>query len=112
MLVHHRDPCCDRVAGRVKVHRSAGEKDLAFVRPVEAGEDVGQRRLAGAVLSQEGVHLALRGLEVDVVVGNDRGEPLRDSPQSDGGRHGGRVGRGSMDFPAHGISPWRCRSRL
>ena len=112
VLVHHRDPRFDRVAWRVEVDRPSGEKDLAFVRPVEACEDVGQRRLAGAVLSQKGVHFSFCSLEVDVVVRDNRGKPLRDSPQSNGGRHGGRIGRGSLNFPAHGISLWRCRSRL
>ena len=112
VLVHHRDPSCDRIAWRVEVDRPSGEKDLAFVRPVEAGEDVGQRRLAGAVLTQKGVHFSFCSLEVDLVVRYNRGKPLRDSPQSNGGRHGGRIGRGSLSFPAHGISLWRCRSRL
>jgi hypothetical protein len=53
------------------------------VRPVEAGEDVRQRRLAGAVLAQQRVHLAGRRLEVHVLVGDDCREALRDSPQRD-----------------------------
>ena len=34
-------------------------------------EDVHQRRLAGAVLAEQGMDLARAGLEVDVVVGDD-----------------------------------------
>jgi hypothetical protein len=69
----------------MELHGFAEERDLAFVRPVEAGEDVRQRRLAGAVLSEQSVDLAGGGLEVDVVVRDDGGEPLRDSPQRDRG---------------------------
>ncbi len=54
------------------------EENLAGVGPVEPVEDVHQRRLAGAVLAEERVHFALAELEVDVVVGDDAGELLRD----------------------------------
>ena len=42
--------------------------DLALVRVVEPVEDVHQRRLAGAVLAEQRVHLASAEVEVDVVV--------------------------------------------
>ena len=48
--------------------------DLALVRVVEPVEDVHQRRLAGAVLAEQRVHLALAQVEVDVVVGDDARE--------------------------------------
>jgi hypothetical protein len=38
--------------------RLAVDEDLTVVRLVDAVDDVHERRLAGAVLSQEGVHLA------------------------------------------------------
>jgi hypothetical protein len=107
MLVHHRDARVERVARRVELDPVSPQPDLALVRPVEAGEDVGQRRLAGAVLAQQCVYLAGRRLEVDVLVGDDRGEPLRDSPQRDCRRW-----RGGSRLPAGTISPWRYRSRL
>ena len=53
-------------------------EDLAGVRLVEPVEDVHQRRLAGAVLAEQRVHLAAAELEVDVVVGDDARERLRD----------------------------------
>src|SRR6185437_238646 len=53
---------------------------------VEAVEDVHQRRLAGAVLAEQRVHLARRELEVDVVVRDDAGKPLRHSAQLEDGR--------------------------
>ena len=54
------------------------QADLALVRVVEAVEDVHESRLAGAVLAEQGVNLALGQLEIDVIVGNDPREPLRD----------------------------------
>ena len=44
---------------------------------VDAGEDLNQRRLAGAVLPQERDDLPWSNREVDVVEGEDPGEPLR-----------------------------------
>ena len=55
--------------------------DLALVRVVEAVEDAHQRRLAGAVLAEERVHLAAPKVEVDVVVRENAGELLRDPAQ-------------------------------
>ena len=78
VLVHHPDPRVERVAGRRELDRLAVEQDLALVRPVEAGEDVRERALAGAVLAEQRVHLADRDLEVDAVVRDDAGEALRD----------------------------------
>ena len=63
---------------RAELGRLAVDQDLALVGPVEAVEDVHQRRLAGAVLAEERVHLALAQVEVDAVVRDDAGEPLRD----------------------------------
>jgi hypothetical protein len=45
---------------------------------VEAVEDVHQGRLAGAVLAQQGVDLALLDGEVDAVVRDDPWKPLAD----------------------------------
>ncbi len=87
VLVHHADPGVERVARRGERDRLAVEEDLALVRPVEAGEDVRERRLAGAVLAEQRVHLALGRLEVDAVVRDDAGEPLGDPAQRDGRRH-------------------------
>jgi hypothetical protein len=105
--MHHRDSGVERVAGRVELDRLAEERDLTLVRPVEAGQDVRQRGLAGAVLAQQRVDLAGRRLEVDLLVRDDGGEPLGDAPQRDRRRW-----RGGVSLPAATISPWRYRSRL
>jgi hypothetical protein len=106
--VHHRDAGVERIARRVELDRLAPQPDLPAVRTVEAGEDVRQRRLAGAVLAEQRVDLAGGRLEVDVLVGDDGGEALGDPPQRDCGRW-----RGGLRLPAaRTISPWRYRSRL
>src|SRR5207248_3732862 len=74
MLVHHRDSRLERVARRMEMHLPAVDEDLAVVRPVEAGEDVRERALAGAVLAEQSVHLPGGGLEVDALVCNDARE--------------------------------------
>jgi len=107
VLVDHEDARVERVARRPEAHGPPGELDLALVLSVEAGEDVRQRRLAGAVLAEQRVDLAGGRLEVDVLVGDDGGEALGDPPQGDCGRW-----RGGLRLPAGTISPWRYRSHL
>ena len=105
VLVDHRDPGVERVARRLELCALAEEEDLSLVRPVEAREDVGQRRLAGAVFTQQRMHFTHRGFEVDVIVRDDGGKALRDPAQCDG-----RGRRGSHSFPAVCVvSPWRYR---
>ena len=58
VLVHHADAGVQRIAWGVEVDRLAVERDVALVRPIEAGQDVRERRLPGAVLPEERVHLA------------------------------------------------------
>ena len=60
-------------------------QDLALVGVVEAVDDVHQRRLAGAVLAEQRVHLALAQVEVDAVVRDDAGEALRDPAKLENG---------------------------
>ena len=60
--------------GEPKRDRLAVEQDLAGVGPVQPGQDVHQRALAGAVLAEQGVDLAGAQVEVDVVVGERRPE--------------------------------------
>ena len=111
MLVDHRDARVEGVARRMELSRLSEENDLPLVGAVQAREDVGERRLAGAVLSEQRMDLALRRLEVDAVVRDDAGEPFRDSPQRHRRLHGSSGGRGSLNLPAQPVSPWRCRSR-
>jgi hypothetical protein len=92
----------------MELNSLAVQGDLALVRPVEASKNVRQGGFARAVLAEQCVDLSLRGVEVDVIVRNDCGEPLRDPPQC----YRGRERRGSLSFPAFsGVSPWRYRRR-
>ena len=62
----------------------AVDLDRAVVGLLHAVQDLHQRRLAGAVLPDEGVHRAGADVDVDVVVGDHAGEPLADAAQPDG----------------------------
>ena len=66
MLMDHRDPEALRQRRREAVDGRAVEDDRAGVRRRRAGGDVHQRRLAGAVLAEQGVHLAREDVERDV----------------------------------------------
>ena len=78
VLVDHADPGGHGVARPGEGHGLAVDEDLALVRPVQAVQDVHEGGLAGAVLAQQGVDLTGLDGEVDVVVGHERPEGLRD----------------------------------
>ena len=59
----------------------AVEQDLALVGLQQPVQDVHQGRLAGAVLAEQGVHLARGHRKIDPVVGHQRAEPLGDALQ-------------------------------
>src|ERR687892_557398 len=54
--------------------------DRSFVRLVSAGQYLDQRRLSGAVLAEETMHLGGQDLEVDAIEGADPGKLLVDNP--------------------------------
>ena len=60
LLVDDRDARGLGLRGRAEVDRLAVEQQLAAVAAVHAGDDLDQRRLAGAVLADEGVDRARR----------------------------------------------------
>ena len=69
------------------------DEPTAVLTPAEAVQDLGQCALAGAVLAEQGVDLARAEIEVDVIVREDAGKPLRDPPELEDGRpivHEGR----------------------
>src|SRR5206468_10421828 len=74
------DPAPDRVLRGGELDRLPLDPDLPLVGVVQAVEDVHQRRFAGAVLAEDRVNLAPSEVEVHAIVGDDAGEPLRDSP--------------------------------
>ena len=114
VLVHHADAGAHRVAGTLEVLHDIVEQDHAVVGAVEPVEDVHQRRLAGAVLTEETVDLSRLDDEVDVVVRDEGAEPLGDPAEfelhapdpSEWARSGARgYGNGEAGRPA---SPSRC----
>ena len=84
----------------------AVDGDRALVGALHPVEDLHERRLAGAVLADDGVDRAGADPEVHVAVGHDAGEPLDDAGQLD--RRWSRLGRwaaGSGDGRAEPRSP-------
>ena len=97
VLVHHPDPGGNRAVRRADVGRLAVQQDLALVGPVEPVEDVHQRRLAGAVLAEQCMHLAGAEIEVDVVVREHTRKALGDPAQLEDGRVGDGSSHGRAD---------------
>ncbi len=84
VLEHHPDADLDRIGGRGEVHLGAVDGDRALVRLLHAVEDLHQRGLAGAVLTDQRVHGRCPDGDVDVVVGDHAGEALGHAPDLDG----------------------------
>ena len=76
VLVHGLDPQPRRVARGADVDRVTLPQELAVVGLVDAGNALGQHRLAGAVVAAQRGDLAGREVEVDVVQGLDGAEVL------------------------------------
>ena len=77
LLVDHRDPAARDAAGPAEHRRLAVDAQLAAVGLMDAGEDLHQGRLAGAVLAEQGVHLATAQQDRSVDERADRAERLR-----------------------------------
>ena len=67
LLLDDPDAVADRVARGAVADRLAVDEDLARVGRHRAGDDLAQRRLAGPVLADEGVDLARRDVDADVL---------------------------------------------
>ena len=83
MLMHHPDPCADRVAGPVKNGRNTVNQNLAFVGVVQTAEHVHQRRFPGTILAQQAKNLTRADGQIDTFVGDDLTEPLGDAAKLD-----------------------------
>ena len=84
--------------GEVSCNDVAGEADGAVVAAggMDAVQDLHQRRLAGAVLAEEGVNLAAADAEIDAAERLDAGKALGDAGCLDDEI------RGHGDRPSHG----------
>ena len=76
LLVDRADPVSLRLLRRAHGERPAVEDDLAGVLGVGAGQDLDHRRLAGAVLADQRMHLGRQHLERGADQSRDAGEPL------------------------------------
>ena len=79
MLVHHADSRGIGVVRGAEPHRRAVDEQAAFVRLVQAHQDVHQGGLARAVFAHERQDLVLSYAERDAVAGGDARKPFRDA---------------------------------
>lgn len=79
VLVHHADSGGHRIAWAGEALHDIVEQDLALVGLIEAVEHVHQGGLACPVLAEQGVDLAGLDGEVNMVIGYERPEFLRDA---------------------------------
>src|SRR5581483_10574843 len=86
LLVDHTDAQPLRVLGAGDCDLASIEPDLTRVGVVQAGQDVHQARLAGAVFAEQRVDLSARRVERGAVDGDDGAEMLCDAPERDGWR--------------------------
>ena len=85
MLVHHPDPGTDGGLTVLDRDRLAVDLDGSLIGLIEAVEDRHQRRLAGAVFTDDAVDRALGDRQIDILVGMHRTELLVDADQFDRG---------------------------
>jgi len=81
LLIDGRDAAFGRLARGDGLQLGVADADRAAVGRVDAGDDLDQRRLAGAVLAEQRMHLAGVHVEVDVAQHPDAGEGLRDAAE-------------------------------
>ena len=66
VLMDHAHPGGNGVARRIEAHALTVDEDFALIRVIETGEDIHQRRLAGAIFAQQRVDFALFGRKAHV----------------------------------------------
>ena len=106
ILVDRRNAMSLRVIGGIECDRLAGQKDLPLVRPVRAGEDLHQRRLAGAVVADKRADFSRLDGEVRAIESAHMPEAARDRTGFEQRRHLRRtfgrktdIVRESVQFP-------------
>src|SRR4051812_671907 len=76
VLVDRLDPQAHRRLGRGEADLLAFDEDPAGIRLVDAGEDLDQGRLAGAIVADQAHDLSSLGVEVDALERMDAAIPL------------------------------------
>ena len=89
LLEHHADALPVGIGGLTQGDGLAGEQDLAGVRLIDAGQDLHQRRLAGAVLADQADHLVRADLDATRPSARERRGSACRRPAS--ARAGGRL---------------------
>jgi hypothetical protein len=79
MLVHHADSGAHCVAGASETLNDIVEENVALFGLVETVKNVHERGLTGSVLTEETVNLSGLDDQIDVIVGDERSESLRDA---------------------------------
>ena len=78
VLEYRGEAASPGIAGTVHRRRLAVDADRPGIGAQHAGEDLDERRLAGAIGAEQGVHLSGSDLEVDGAEGDHRAERLGD----------------------------------
>ena len=86
----HADAAFQGLARALVDDRLASESDRAAVGAVDAGHDLHQGRLAGAILADQGMHLTRAQVEVDVQQGLNARKGLGHAADLEQGCFGGR----------------------
>ncbi len=76
VLEDHADAEALGIVGALDMDLATVPEDVALVRPHQPIDDLHQRRLAGAVLPDDGVDLARRDAQVDAAIGHHAGVAL------------------------------------
>ena len=88
-----------RAASAVKDgQRHAADLDRPRRRRLHAAQDLQDRRLAGAVLAEQRMHLARQDVEIDIVERANAAEAHVDVPHANGTRCGDRVHRNTLGY--------------
>ena len=80
VLVHHSDACGNRVGWRRKMRGFPIDQELALVRVIQPVQHIHEGAFAGAVLANQGQHLACGNRQVHIVIGDDTRKSLGDAP--------------------------------
>src|SRR5215207_10813739 len=81
LLVDHADAASLRIGWRSEAHRLPTQHQIAFVRHMNAAEDLHQRRLACAILPKQPMDLACSEIEIHSVKRHGTAEALSHATQ-------------------------------
>jgi hypothetical protein len=83
VLVDHSDSALQGITRRTELYPLFTNANRSFVRPVTTREDTHQGRLSGSILAKEGMDFSGFYFKIDIVIGQDAGEPFGDPLHAD-----------------------------